>query len=188
MTLDKMRLTQMPNQYTNDPRQVPRVCRNCGKSFSTYRSFLKTSGRPFCSRQCKTKAGQVARRCERCRRSFTVPKSHFRDKGQGKYCSRACITPTKAMKRMRKAAAMQRHRARKRSAKGTATAEQIAARIAMWGGRCYLCGDQATTLDHVIPLVRGGTNWPANLRPACWPCNLGKGRRSLASVLLSAAR
>ena len=37
----------------------------------------------------------------------------------------------------------------------------------IYGRRCWLCGqDGADTVDHVIPLNKGGTNALANLRPA----------------------
>jgi 5-methylcytosine-specific restriction endonuclease McrA len=65
-------------------------------------------------------------------------------------------------------------RARAKNARGTATAAQIAARWSMWGGQCYVCGSVATATDHVIPLSRGGTHWPANLRPICKHCNCVK--------------
>ncbi|WP_328478506.1 HNH endonuclease [Actinoplanes sp. NBC_00393] len=43
---------------------------------------------------------------------------------------------------------------------------------------CSLCGlIVATTADHVVPLSRGGTNELTNLRPACGPCNYGRGNR-----------
>ena len=63
------------------------------------------------------------------------------------------------------------------SARGEAyvTPAMIAGRWAMWGGRCYICGAPATATDHVIPLARGGTHWPANLRPICTRCNSSKG-------------
>jgi 5-methylcytosine-specific restriction endonuclease McrA len=32
-------------------------------------------------------------------------------------------------------------------------------------------------MDHVKPIDQGGSNWPANQRPACWPCNRKKGAR-----------
>lgn len=77
----------------------------------------------------------------------------------------------------RKVAEEQVRRARKQGAEGVATVAQIAARVAYFGGLCYLCGTEANTIDHVIPLARGGTNWAANLRPACRSCNSRKGGR-----------
>ena len=46
---------------------------------------------------------------------------------------------------------------------------------------CYLCGlalrAPEVTLDHVIPLARGGPHTADNLRIACRPCNSRKGAR-----------
>lgn len=67
-----------------------------------------------------------------------------------------------------------RRAARRAGAAGRATKAQIEARFAMWGGMCWMCGGQGNTTDHVIPLANGGTNWPANLRPACKSCNSRK--------------
>jgi 5-methylcytosine-specific restriction endonuclease McrA len=39
---------------------------------------------------------------------------------------------------------------------------------------CYYCFDLATTVDHVIPLARGGDNFEGNLVPACRACNSSK--------------
>jgi 5-methylcytosine-specific restriction endonuclease McrA len=44
-----------------------------------------------------------------------------------------------------------------------------------WGNGCAYCGAAATTLDHVLPLSRGGLTIRANLIPACRSCNLAKG-------------
>ena len=70
-----------------------------------------------------------------------------------------------------------RRNARKNGAAGQATAEQRAARQDYYGGRCYICGAPAEAMDHVIPLARGGSNWPANLRPICRSCNSMKGAK-----------
>lgn len=47
------------------------------------------------------------------------------------------------------------------------------------GRRCVYCGSslglENATLDHVIPLSRGGTHNPGNLVSACQPCNQMKG-------------
>jgi 5-methylcytosine-specific restriction endonuclease McrA len=69
-----------------------------------------------------------------------------------------------------------RRRARNASAAGYGytTAEHIAARWEVWGGRCYMCGKRAEETDHVIPISKGGAHWPSNLRPACRFCNRSK--------------
>ena len=50
----------------------------------------------------------------------------------------------------------------------------------LYGKWCYICGDKlADTIDHVIPLSKGGTNDINNLRPACYECNWKKGDKIL---------
>jgi len=74
-----------------------------------------------------------------------------------------------------------RHRAKKFSAKGRYTIDQLNARILYYGGLCAYCRvTPCEGIDHVIPLTRGGSNWPANLRPVCAPCNSSKGNRLLS--------
>ena len=45
-------------------------------------------------------------------------------------------------------------------------------------GRCHYCGGQVSpkelTLDHVVPLVRGGHSTRGNCVPACKSCNSAK--------------
>jgi 5-methylcytosine-specific restriction endonuclease McrA len=67
---------------------------------------------------------------------------------------------------------------READAAGFATPRQIADRVAFYGGLCWICrAAPADTIDHVKPLAAGGSPWPANLRPACRPCNSSKGAR-----------
>lgn len=42
------------------------------------------------------------------------------------------------------------------------------------GRDCQYCGDEANTVDHIVPVSRGGTNDLANLTPACKTCNSSK--------------
>lgn len=50
--------------------------------------------------------------------------------------------------------------------------------FAEFGGRCaYGCDREATALDHVFPVSRGGKSRPSNLVPACKPCNSRKHAR-----------
>lgn len=68
-----------------------------------------------------------------------------------------------------------RYRARKANASiGVVTPALLDAKLAYWGHRCWLCGDDPTTWDHVKPLNKGGPHMLANLRPACRPCNSSK--------------
>jgi 5-methylcytosine-specific restriction endonuclease McrA len=67
-----------------------------------------------------------------------------------------------------------------KEAEGTFTAADIAAIYAKQGGCCRWCSvplNRRYHIDHIIPLSRWGTNWPANLVCACARCNLSKGDR-----------
>ncbi len=57
------------------------------------------------------------------------------------------------------------------------TVDQLAAKFAYWGDRCWMCGGEATEADHVKPIARGGLHILANIRPACRSCNAVKSDR-----------
>lgn len=70
-------------------------------------------------------------------------------------------------------------RARKAGVDGEASGEQIAARVEYYGEKCYLCGDDYEGISHVIPMSRGGGNWPCNIRPICKSCRSSKRNKTL---------
>jgi len=77
---------------------------------------------------------------------------------------------------------------RQREAEGTFTLKQLKSRIDYYGGLCYICshlGKQTPfeEIDHVIPIAKGGTHWPANLRPICSYHNNSKKAKSLNEYL-----
>jgi 5-methylcytosine-specific restriction endonuclease McrA len=77
-------------------------------------------------------------------------------------------------------AASQRRRARIREAQGTVSTEDV--RRILSAEKCYLCRMRFTakrpaTLDHVIPLARGGKHEVANLAAAHLGCNSKKRAR-----------
>ena len=78
-----------------------------------------------------------------------------------------------------------RHRALKHNAPGFdyTTAQHIAWRWEMWGNKCYICSGPATATDHVIPLSKSGSHFPANLRPICTSCNGQKHAQALDKFL-----
>jgi 5-methylcytosine-specific restriction endonuclease McrA len=54
------------------------------------------------------------------------------------------------------------------------TLAQLQDKMRYWGGRCWMCGEPATTVDHVKPISKGGRDILANMRPACAACNSKK--------------
>lgn len=42
------------------------------------------------------------------------------------------------------------------------------------GYRCHWCGKPATTVDHLVRRVDGGSDALDNLAAACGPCNYGR--------------
>jgi 5-methylcytosine-specific restriction endonuclease McrA len=72
--------------------------------------------------------------------------------------------------------------ARKKGARGSFTADQWQAKLIYFGYRCSLCHssleNQEIHLEHRIPLSRGGSNWIANIAPACRRCNLRKSTKT----------
>ncbi len=72
--------------------------------------------------------------------------------------------------------AQQRRRARRRSNLVLPfTQEQLLARMAYWGSRCYMCRGPWNAIEHVKPVSWGGGHLLANLRPSCTSCNTRKG-------------
>ena len=43
-----------------------------------------------------------------------------------------------------------------------------------WDHCCGYCGDKATSLDHIVPRFKSGSNNRNNLVPACRRCNQNK--------------
>lgn len=58
--------------------------------------------------------------------------------------------------------------------------------LAKWLSRgvtcAYCCSAMADTIDHAVPLVRGGTNHEGNLVPCCRSCNSSKGARLIVEM------
>lgn len=51
---------------------------------------------------------------------------------------------------------------------------------AHWCGLCQYClKEKATTIDHIMPIKRGGKDHLDNLLPACEPCNSKKASHRL---------
>lgn len=67
-----------------------------------------------------------------------------------------------------------RRRARENMAGGSYTANEWLSLCEWFGGVCLCCGKAETTVDHVIPITKGGSNNIDNLQPLCLSCNCSK--------------
>lgn len=71
--------------------------------------------------------------------------------------------------------ARQRRRARLASVQTIPfTRDELDARLAYFGYRCWMCGGPFEHLDHVKPVSKGGPHMLSNYRPACHGCNIRK--------------
>jgi 5-methylcytosine-specific restriction endonuclease McrA len=74
----------------------------------------------------------------------------------------------------------QRRDLRYLSAEGEGWGELWSTVVEMWKNQCVYCGkENPDTVDHIVPLFKGGSNRRENLVPACRSCNCSKRIRSI---------
>lgn len=69
---------------------------------------------------------------------------------------------------------VRKRRAMLRNAEGTHNHKDIAALLEKQGHKCVYCDADLKNgydVDHIMPLSKGGSNWPDNLQCLCPPCN-----------------
>lgn len=81
----------------------------------------------------------------------------------------------------------QRHRSRIKGAKrrmlledkGSFSLDDWNALVALYNFRCAWCASsiRKLTIDHIVPVSKGGDNYITNIQPLCKPCNSKKGAR-----------
>ncbi len=86
---------------------------------------------------------------------------------------------------------IQLRRSRKQGADGTHTFEQLTELLVKQQFRCIGCDvllAENRTIDHIIPLSKGGSNWISNLQWLCGPCNSCKHDRTQEEFLRDKGR
>lgn len=84
-----------------------------------------------------------------------------------------------ANNRDKKSVLESRRRARKIGNGGSHTLEERREKFERLGNVCFYCGRAGKlSVDHDIPLARGGTDDIGNILPACRPCNSRKNTRT----------
>jgi predicted restriction endonuclease len=78
--------------------------------------------------------------------------------------------------RSAKANNRRKRRAARHASSGSFTAEEFRALCERYGSRCLACGDTEAVLeaDHVVPLIKGGSDDIGNIQPLCGSCNRKK--------------
>ena len=106
---------------------------------------------------------EICRACATIKPLDEFPRDSIRQSGRGTTC-RTCS-----------GAHSLRNGARARGATSIRyTSAELSGRADMFGNACWMCGATWSSWDHVKPVVRGGMDCLANLRPACTPCNSRK--------------
>jgi len=89
----------------------------------------------------------------------------------------------KRLNRAQHAVQHQRRRARLRSAEGSYTVQEWTALKAYYDYRCLSCNlqepDISLTVDHIVPLSKGGSNSIDNIQPLCGRCNSRKQAKAI---------
>jgi len=75
----------------------------------------------------------------------------------------------------------QKHRALKANAEGTHTINDLKYIYKHQKSKCPCCSEfisfEKITIDHIIALSKGGSNYPSNIQLLCKSCNSAKGNR-----------
>lgn len=179
-------------------KTLPGDILECALPKCDVRFMAKTSHQRYCSRRCREVSsygpyatGEVlATRiriepCARCHETLVI--KH----GRG-YQAKQCLSCRREVQRLKDA---QKNHARRAAGRDVLSVDQLAARD---GSRCQICRrkidlsrsgqDQwGPSIDHILPVSRGGTNDPANLRLAHRRCNSSRGAKQPAQMLLGVA-
>ena len=75
-------------------------------------------------------------------------------------------------------------RARLRGTNGSVSKEEFSNVVMGVGNKCLRCGisftdDERPTIDHVIPISKGGVHLIENIQPLCFACNSAKGTTTM---------
>jgi 5-methylcytosine-specific restriction endonuclease McrA len=135
-------------------------------------------GKPRKTEEEKKKNARIrsARYFKKYKERAHLSSKKYRDKNKKKIYDRFSKYQKDNRERYRIHCAIRR--ARKAKAGGSFTYPQWVELCNKYDNRCLCCGDQKKlTVDHVIPISKGGTNNIENIQPLCLSCNSSKGAK-----------
>lgn len=160
------------------------TCVVCGDAFTTRQAF-----RMFCSARCKWRSDRRRWRQDPAKVRARVHAWYRLNTDRAKHRAKLWNHANREAKyRLRQA-----YRQRAQAA-GRLPLRVWLGILQSYENRCAYCGESARlTIDHRVPLSRGGLNSSDNIKPACRSCNSKKATRSeddflqaLASEVLDA--
>lgn len=158
-----------------------RVCFLCKPKVFRKSNFGEVGTREYRRNYYLSQITKSDRPCRSCGNQRSI--------GEKKYCV-AC--KDKALREAWKAghkACKNRRKARLRGNGGTFTGTQFKELCERFGNRCLACGVVVVdlTVDHVIPLSKGGSNGIENIQPLCHGCNVKKSDQTIDYRVLRVA-
>jgi len=172
-------------------RSFERPCDRCGESFLVEPSQANTAR--FCSRDCQNQ--RILKDCAFCGAIMEVVPTRA---DVQRFCDLKCYAKWQSVYKVGenspswtggKRAAWARSRVRRGAAIKATITENISRThvILTYGHHCYICNRALTrreiSIDHVIPLSRGGSHTLDNLRVCCKSCNSRKYNRLLSEFV-----
>lgn len=175
------------------------ACEHCGEPVKP--RSATGPGSVYCSRSCRGKAS-YARNAERLRAKARAKRASQREPRRCLCCYAVFAPGTARQIYCSKTCSKRMQNAARRAKRREAYVERLHWRVLFNedGPNCYICGDPTDptdsvpikgatliglaypTLDHIIPLSRGGSHERANVRLAHHYCNSVKGDRPLSEV------
>ena len=175
------------------------VCKACGKDTSQGVKFYARAGgadRQPCS-ECMKSGRNANQKVYRARHPERVKKSlagwhakyptYERERSKRRYATDS-VYRARVQESAKKfaaehpeyyRAAAKLRRARMAGVECTFTLVEAGELFDEYVGLCAYCQESATTLDHVVPISKGGAHSKANLVPACKSCNSSKHDKTL---------
>lgn len=160
-----------------DLRQLAAACRRCAAPM-----VGKVATAVYCSKKCKLQDSQDRRRED--------GREHVRNRERYPAEREKRIAyATDYFQRNPHVAQVTKRNRRAAMAGGKISPRDWKRLCQRFGHRCAYCGEQKPlTMDHVVPVIRGGRNTIGNILPACMTCNCRKQGRFIMEWRMGKSR